>query len=729
MLVNRILLGSAAFGLSFGLSFAAERNVQRSLLTGLIAPGAYAGAVALDDRQKRRVKLAGQAIAGQLQAAEQRQAELEQALLTATADKQAAETSLSYLQTEIEQLKAQIQTQQQQEQDLAQAIATLEGRKQQLETSFQQLQDRVEGLSSQEKEMQQAIATTSQERQTLAVEVARLNQELGQLQTQLTGVTEQKLQLSSEVATLQTTKQLLESNAADLQTQIQTLERSRQTLTESLIELSAIDVQPLQSEIQSLSSTFISQKAELASVLESLLTEVRNRLAEADKAGTTESGAIVPVSQSEIVPDEDDVEEVTPPQPPIITPSWHELIKQLSDSEYWALSAILRGDAEELRQIADSVPTMPQILIEGINEKADEIVGDLLFETGTASLIPQIYDDYEESLQRAIAVVGRDKSPVTTIDVSATQSSAVVVELLPAKAKTWNCILTLNSAANTLAISPDGETLMSGHSDGEISLWELSTGKLLLMTSHPDYTGSVYAIAVHPKGKLLFSSGSSRDIQVWHLKTQKMQRPLSGHSTAVNSLAISSDGRLLASGSADRTIRVWDIKSGRSIATLQGAFSFVTSVAFSPRQDKSVLASGSQDGTIRLWNVETKSSFETLAGHSGKVSSLAFCADGKTLVSAGAEGTIKIWNTQSGESTSFAIPKAGHSCVAVSPSGTLLVSGGKDCTIRLWDLKTQEALEPLTEHTGKICAIAFGPDSDTFVTSSADQTIKVWQYS
>jgi hypothetical protein len=31
MQVKRILIGSAAFGLSFGLSFLAERNLQRSL--------------------------------------------------------------------------------------------------------------------------------------------------------------------------------------------------------------------------------------------------------------------------------------------------------------------------------------------------------------------------------------------------------------------------------------------------------------------------------------------------------------------------------------------------------------------------------------------------------------------------------------------------------------------------------------------------------------------------
>lgn len=752
MLANRILLGSAAFGLSFGLSFLAEQNLRRSLMIGLIAPAAYASTVAVEDRQRRSVRLKAQTDVGQLQEFEQQRLALSQSLVSAAAEKQQAETSLSYLQTQIEQIQTQIHAQQQQEQTLTQAIATLEGRKQQLEVSFQQLQARVTDLATQEREIQQAIASSTQERQTLAVEVAQLTQEFGQLQAQLTGVTEQKLQLSNEVAALQTTRQLLESQAADLQTQIQTLERSRQALNESLSAISTNDLQPIKSEIQALSSTFTNQKFELEAVLEGLLIEVRNRLAEATETGTIESRGSVLLPQpelptvEELEPAEEEIgpqDLVLVPQPELqiieereaseetfLTPNWHALINQLSDSEYWALEAILRRDAEALKQIADAALTMPQMLIEAINEKANEIVHDLIFETGTSSFIPPLYDEeYEERLRLAIAVVGRENSPVTTIDVSATKSPVSVVELLPTTAKTWNCIMTIDGAANTLAISPDGETLVGGHSNGEITLWNLNTGKLLLINSHPDYTGSIYSIAIHPKGKLLFCSGSSQDIQVWHLKTGEMQRPLSGHSTAVNSIAISPDGQTLASGSADRSIRLWNIKSGRLLFTLQGAFSFVTSVAFSSRTDKNILASGSQDGTIRLWNLETKSALDTLAGHAGKICSMAFSPDGKTLVSAGAEGTIKLWETQSGVSSSFAVPKAGASSVAISPDGNLLVSGGEDCTIRLWNLKSRELLETLTEHTGKICAIAFGPESDTFVSSSADQTIKVWRYS
>ncbi|HEY9858484.1 MAG TPA: tellurite resistance TerB C-terminal domain-containing protein, partial [Candidatus Obscuribacterales bacterium] len=651
MQVKRILIGSAAFGLSFGLSFFSERNLQRSLVTGLIAPGAYAGAVALDDRQKRQARLKGQAIAGQLQAYEQRQVELQQALLTATAEKQQAETSLSFLQTDLDQLQARIAEQQRQEQALSQAIATLEGRKQQLDVSFQQLQERVQGLAVQEEESQQAIATTTQAHQDLVVDVGQRQQELHQLKTQIAEFTAQKLQLHSDVAVLQTSKQLLAAETQDLQAQIETLERSRQILNESLAELAAIDVeplkaeiqtilsavdtqplqteiqelasainlellrseiqtinlqplkaeiaglvdainvepiraeiqalvaainlpllksqiqelvaaidvqalrseietlistidtqplqseiqtiisaidleplqseiqtldlqplkaeiaelvdaidlQPLKTEIQALLTTITTQRRELETSLEKLLTQIASQ--------SPRSGELVTV-QSKIpaiaLPFELPVPTTEPSETEeaLLPPQWHELINQLSDYEYWALEAILRGDAEELKQIADAVPTMPQTLVDAINEKADAIIDDLIFEPGTSSLIPQIYEDYEEYLQRAIAVVGRENFPVTTIDVEVADVPAAIAAL-PAKLGTWKCRVIFETGAHALAISPNSQTLISGGSDNKLQVWALK-GEWRQTLPHPEHSGSIYALAMHPSGKLLF---------------------------------------------------------------------------------------------------------------------------------------------------------------------------------------------------------------------------------
>ena len=66
--------------------------------------------------------------------------------------------------------------------------------------------------------------------------------------------------------------------------------------------------------------------------------------------------------------------------------------------------------------------------------------------------------------------------------------------------------------------------------------------------------------------------------------------------------------------------------------------------------------------------------------------------------------------------------------VAFSPDGAHLVSVGADKQIWLYDGKTGEPRGQVGqgEHTGSIFAVSWAKDSKKFVTSSADQTVKIW---
>ena len=66
--------------------------------------------------------------------------------------------------------------------------------------------------------------------------------------------------------------------------------------------------------------------------------------------------------------------------------------------------------------------------------------------------------------------------------------------------------------------------------------------------------------------------------------------------------------------------------------------------------------------------------------------------------------------------------------VAFSPDGAHLVSVGADKKIWLYDGKTGEEKEQIGEgaHTGSIFAVSWAKNSKKFVTSSADQTVKIW---
>jgi serine/threonine protein kinase len=276
----------------------------------------------------------------------------------------------------------------------------------------------------------------------------------------------------------------------------------------------------------------------------------------------------------------------------------------------------------------------------------------------------------------------------------------------------------------SVAISADGQRVVSGSDDGTVKVWDSSTcHDLLTLKGH---TGRVLSVAISPDGKWIVSGSQDRTVRVWDSSTGRNHLTLEGHTDAVWSVAISPDGKQIISGSLDSTLKLWDSSTAQNLGTLYGHRGSVRSVAISP--DGKQIVSGSSDQTVKLWDSSTRQELLSLKGHTGGVSSVAISSDGKRIVSGSEDGTVKVWDSSTHqELLSFKGHTGWISSVVFSPDSERIVSGSEDGTVMVWRSNTDLDLISLRGHTGWVNSVAFSPDGKRLASAGRDGTVKIWE--
>jgi WD40 repeat protein len=64
--------------------------------------------------------------------------------------------------------------------------------------------------------------------------------------------------------------------------------------------------------------------------------------------------------------------------------------------------------------------------------------------------------------------------------------------------------------------------------------------------------------------------------------------------------------------------------------------------------------------------------------------------------------------------------------VAYSPDGTKIISSSGDETIKIWDANIGQCLKTLEGHLDYVYSVTFDPDGTKIISCSYDNTIKIW---
>ena len=314
--------------------------------------------------------------------------------------------------------------------------------------------------------------------------------------------------------------------------------------------------------------------------------------------------------------------------------------------------------------------------------------------------------------------------------------------------KEWLAIKRHGSRISSVAFSPDSERIVTGggsvnigakgelinigRGDKTAKIWKASNDEEpLTLKGHTDL---VLSVALSRDGQRIVTSSFDKTARVWEASTGKVLRILEGHSDAVQSVAFSPDGRRIVTGSWDKTAKVWDADTGRELFSLKGHSNFILSVAVSP--DSQWIATGAQDQVAKVWDATNGKEQRTLRGHSGYkgfdgwIWSVAFSPDGLRIVTSnsGEDYTVTVWEAASGkEVITIRGPSSSWMVsAAFSPDGSRIVTGSADTTAKVWDAATGANLLTLTGHSDQLLPASFSPDGQRIATGSLDQTAKLW---
>jgi WD40 repeat protein/tRNA A-37 threonylcarbamoyl transferase component Bud32 len=271
-----------------------------------------------------------------------------------------------------------------------------------------------------------------------------------------------------------------------------------------------------------------------------------------------------------------------------------------------------------------------------------------------------------------------------------------------------------------------GEVIATGCQDGTVRLWGTADGKPLDFQIRHEQT--VQAVAVSSDGSFVLTGSTDRSARLWSVATREpIGSPLL-HAEEVTAVAIATDGiRVLTA--ARQSARLWSLPPPDGVVLRTSGQGWVRSIAFSP-DGNTLLTGDGEPGEAsagRLWDGFTGKLIGSPLAHKDLILATAFSADNQTIATAGADGMVRLADARTGRPGPVLQHAGPVYVLAFSPKSSLLLTAGEDRLVRLWNAKTGQLVGELPAQGAAVMTGEFNPAGDVFFTGCYDGSLCLWR--
>ena len=378
MVKNPLLLVSVACGVSFALSLLVNRDIKSAVIAGIITiPATFVGIFVINGKQRIEQKHILTGLESKIYQLEEWEAHLNQSLVAIAAEEQRTKSNINFLKTELKQLYAQIAEQRSYKQQLIEGVTILDEHKNQLKADSDTLQSQVQKYEQRKKELTEFMQFMKAEKQDAEANFNLMQAQLQQLQVEIAEHRNQKVELEDNLGCLNNINIELKEQLNNIQAQVQEVEKQK---LEQRWSLNAI-----------------AQEKQLLEIdLELLHTQLLEKQNNKEKI------------ENELIILNEEKQQLTtkPKQSEKISDEWVKFVVRLNKPEVQVLKAIIEQSdpSAAIKKIAEENITMPELLIDAINECALDTIGDLIIEPGSELVPMGILEEYLENLNKVINI-------------------------------------------------------------------------------------------------------------------------------------------------------------------------------------------------------------------------------------------------------------------------------------------------------------------------------------